>query len=557
MFANHEPVLRPGKTIIIVTGVSGFVGSHIADQLVDAGYVVRKPRAMVLRMSGRLNYLATRVSGVIHVASDMTFRSDSHEVIPPTVAGTLALLDAAAKHDSIKRSILSSSCAAAASPEPGVSRVIDQDTWNNAVTKLAWAPPPYDPSRGFSVYAASKAQSEREAWQWYKRYKPRFILSTEHHGHPSTPGLIAALFNNDIETVKTGAQFSLADFCLSVEDHARLHVATLLHPDVSNERIFAYGQPYTWRGMQGLLQKLYPEKTLAPDMLNAAPDGSEVVLALRPLGLLQDLGQDGWTGLEEILAIETRAAARSGDDMPYILTTFTCPTPPPAPHAYCATSSLATTSQPETPPPATSIPYQRHSTSDDDSVSASAPLIRPSPAHISRHAPTPGAAAAPTFTVYPTALLRLPILALLSISTAFLATSGPRRSIPALVFLAIALLRTALVLASPAPLIARWNGGRGIAAGVDAAIVAALLGTLLLAFSNRNDYYYLGAGNVPGCIVGWVAIPIYALASIDTGCTSRIAVSVTLGLRTNFRSRSAAMAAQEWNIEAVDLLGML
>lgn len=124
------------------------------------------------------------------------------------------------------------------------------------------------------------------------------------------------------------------------------------------------------------------------------------------------------------------------------------------------------------------------------------------------------------------------------------------------------------MLASPAPLIARWHGGRGIAAGVDAAILAALLRTLLLAFSNRNDYYYLGAvpGNVPGCIVGWVAMwvfpsrnartrqrgmdvlmrcssPIYALALIDTGCTSIIAVSVTLGLRTNFRSRSAAIAA--------------
>lgn len=86
-------------------------------------------------------------------------------------------------------------------------------------------------------------------------------LALEHHGHPSTPGLIAVLFNNGTETVKAGAQYkyinpkwtnartlcrlSLADFCLSVEDHVRLHVATLLHPDVSNERIFAYGQPYT------------------------------------------------------------------------------------------------------------------------------------------------------------------------------------------------------------------------------------------------------------------------------------------------------------------------
>ena len=171
MFAKHEPILKPGETIV-VTGVSGFVGSHVVDQLLDAGFVVRgttredsknewisqlftkkygpekfelvtiprfdEPGAFDATIKGP----STRppvcidinaddhlgVSGVIHVASDMTFRPDPHEVIPPTVAGTLALLEAAAKHDSIKRFVLSSSCAAAASPEPGVNRVINQDT---------------------------------------------------------------------------------------------------------------------------------------------------------------------------------------------------------------------------------------------------------------------------------------------------------------------------------------------------------------------------------------------------------------------------------------------
>ncbi|KFY64605.1 hypothetical protein V496_03142 [Pseudogymnoascus sp. VKM F-4515 (FW-2607)] len=341
MFQKHKPVLTPGETIIVVTGVSGFVGSHVADQLLNAGYVVRGTTRDGLKNEWVSQFFANKygpgkfelvaiprfdepgafdttlqgVSGVIHIASDMTFRPDPREVIPPTVAGTLALLEAAAKHDSIKRFVLSSSCAAAASPEPGISRVINQDTWNDAAIEQAWAPPPYDPSRGFSVYAASKAQSEKDAWQWYHRYKPSFILNTvlpamnfgrslvlEHQGHPSTSGLIAALFNNDTETVTTGAQY----FCLSVEDNARLHIATLVHPDVSNERVFAYGQPYTWRGMQRLLQKLYPEKTFTPDMPDAVPDGSNIVLTPRAIGLLQDLGQDGWTGVEETLRLNTQ-----------------------------------------------------------------------------------------------------------------------------------------------------------------------------------------------------------------------------------------------------------
>ena len=74
---------------------------------------------------------------------------------------------------------------------------------------------------------------------------------------------------------------------------------------MSNERVFAYGQPYTWRGLQRILQKLYPEKIFTPDMPDAVLDGSQVVLAPKAMGLLQDLGRDGWTRLEDIVRLNT------------------------------------------------------------------------------------------------------------------------------------------------------------------------------------------------------------------------------------------------------------
>lgn len=40
MFFPYEPDLDAGTTVL-VTGVSGFVGSHIADQLLSGGYNVR------------------------------------------------------------------------------------------------------------------------------------------------------------------------------------------------------------------------------------------------------------------------------------------------------------------------------------------------------------------------------------------------------------------------------------------------------------------------------------------------------------------------------------
>jgi nucleoside-diphosphate-sugar epimerase len=40
MFSSKEPVLQPGCKIL-VTGASGFIGSHVVDQLLGAGYNVR------------------------------------------------------------------------------------------------------------------------------------------------------------------------------------------------------------------------------------------------------------------------------------------------------------------------------------------------------------------------------------------------------------------------------------------------------------------------------------------------------------------------------------
>jgi nucleoside-diphosphate-sugar epimerase len=108
----------------------------------------------------------------------MTMDPDPNKVITPMVAGTLGLLNAAAKQPSVKRFVLTSSCAAAATAEPGVAKTIDENTWNDAATREAWAPPPYGPERSFAVYAASKMQMEKEAWKWHAEHKSSFVLNT-------------------------------------------------------------------------------------------------------------------------------------------------------------------------------------------------------------------------------------------------------------------------------------------------------------------------------------------------------------------------------------------
>jgi nucleoside-diphosphate-sugar epimerase len=108
----------------------------------------------------------------------MTMDPNPNKVITPMISGVLNMLNAAAKQPSVKRFVLTSSCTSAASQKPGVGQTIDTNTWNDEVSREAWAPPPYDPERGFTVYAASKMETEREAWRWHAEHKPHFVLNT-------------------------------------------------------------------------------------------------------------------------------------------------------------------------------------------------------------------------------------------------------------------------------------------------------------------------------------------------------------------------------------------
>lgn len=69
--------------------------------------------------------------------------------------------------------------------------------------------------------------------------------------------------------------------------------------------MFAYNQPYTWRGIQQLLRELYPLKTFAPEAPDAVLDTSEIIHAPRAEALLKEMGQPGFTTLEECVRKNT------------------------------------------------------------------------------------------------------------------------------------------------------------------------------------------------------------------------------------------------------------
>lgn len=96
----------PKDSIVLVTGFNGYIGSHIADQLLKAGYRVRgttrdasKAKNLVdqweqqyginkvevvivpnMAADGAFDEAVKDVSGIAHVASNMSFSSNPNEV---------------------------------------------------------------------------------------------------------------------------------------------------------------------------------------------------------------------------------------------------------------------------------------------------------------------------------------------------------------------------------------------------------------------------------------------------------------------------------------------
>jgi nucleoside-diphosphate-sugar epimerase len=245
---------------VLVTGGSGFLGSHCILQLLAAGHEVRttvrdlkrEPAARGLLKQGgaepgdRLSFVAAdleRDAGwpeavrgcdhVLHVASPFPEVLPKHEdeLVVPAREGALRVLRAA-RDAGVRRVVLTSSFAAIGYGQASRAAAFDETSWT-------------DPNgQDVLPYVKSKTLAERAAWDFMRREGGALELSVV-----NPVGIFGPVLGPDYSTsilivqrLMTGQipgcpklYFGVVD----VRDVADLHLRAMTHPSAAGERFLA------------------------------------------------------------------------------------------------------------------------------------------------------------------------------------------------------------------------------------------------------------------------------------------------------------------------------
>lgn len=245
---------------VLVTGGSGFIGSHAIAQLLALGHVVhtsvrdlqREPavRAMLstagIETAERLQFFAADLNAdagwaaavhgcdfVLHVASPFPAGIPKHEdaLIVPARDGALRVLRAA-RDTGVKRVVLTSSFAAVGYGHEEQSEAFDETIWTNLE------------GSDVSAYVKSKTLAERAAWDFIKREGGDLELSVVNPVGVFGP-VMSADFATSILLVQKlmdgtlpgspDLRFGVVD----VRDVVDLHLRAMTDPAANGERFLA------------------------------------------------------------------------------------------------------------------------------------------------------------------------------------------------------------------------------------------------------------------------------------------------------------------------------
>uniref|UniRef100_A0A914EDB4 NAD-dependent epimerase/dehydratase domain-containing protein n=1 Tax=Acrobeloides nanus TaxID=290746 RepID=A0A914EDB4_9BILA len=241
------------QTRVLVTGASGYLATHCVQQLLDDGYLVRgtvrnlsntkkiKPLHELRHAKERLDAVAN-CDYVLHVASPFPVVADD-SVVKIAVDGTLNVLKACAKASSVKKVVLTSSCASVNEGHDDENRIFNEDDWTDVNSPKVLP------------YAKSKTEAEKAAWNFVENgitvdenhfkltcLNPTLIVGPVLMDTQGTSITVVRRFMNNEMPAVPALQLALVD----VRDVAKAHISAMTNPKTDGQRILVTAQPSYW-----------------------------------------------------------------------------------------------------------------------------------------------------------------------------------------------------------------------------------------------------------------------------------------------------------------------
>jgi len=270
---------------VLLTGVTGFLGSHTAIQLLNKGYEVigtvraknridsiREVIATHTDHNHKLSFVVADLSDkeiwteltqgvdfVQHVASPFPRELPKHEdeLIVPAKNGTLNILNAAAANN-VKRVVMTSSLAAIAygKSKKEFDKVFNESDWTDINTK-----------KDITPYLKSKTIAEKAAWDFIHNNPSDLELVTVCPGAILGPvmekdfgtsaNIVISLLNGSYPALpKIG--FDVVD----VRSVADLLIRAMEMPKAAGNRYIAASEYLTMKEVSGILKEHYPKRKI-------------------------------------------------------------------------------------------------------------------------------------------------------------------------------------------------------------------------------------------------------------------------------------------------------
>lgn len=262
--------MSASSDLVLVTGGTGFIGSHIVNELLANGHKVRaasrsESSAEGLRKrfekevaSGALSFVyvpditadgafdaaVKGVSGIIHAASPLPlgFKGNARqEILDPAIKGATGILRSASKESGIKSFVLTTSGACHSNAEGPNGAQISDDSWSDIPLEEA------ETSKDASiVYRASKLHAEKAAWALLKELGEPFLFATVAPVYVAGPTLLPThnvsqgtngiLWQTALGNVTAAGDEYSPKTWVHVKDVAEAHVRALNEPKANGKR---------------------------------------------------------------------------------------------------------------------------------------------------------------------------------------------------------------------------------------------------------------------------------------------------------------------------------